>query len=147
MMVRDWLFYFYWCYKCKSSIYNYNFNPLRNEFIRYLNICVKGNGIEKLNHEEDKKDKNGKKDSENDLSNCSKENPNPDNINLSLMIDIKIKGLNLNLHPFISSNSNDEFICIKINEFDSKIRKLKINIVIIIQIIQVKKILILIKKF
>ena len=128
MIVRDWLFYFYWCYKCKSSIYNYNFNPLRNEFIRYLNICVKGNGIEKLNHEEDKKDKNGKNNSENETPKWSKENPNPDNINLSLMIDIKIKGLNLNLHPFISSNSNDGFICIKINNFDSKINLSKDNI-------------------
>ena len=121
MIVRDWLFYFYWCYKCKSSIYNYNCNPLRTEFIRYLNICVKGNGIEKLAHEEDKKDKNGKNGSENNTPKWSKENPNPDNINLSLMVDIKIKGLNLNLHPFISSNLNDEFICIKINNFDSKI--------------------------
>ena len=121
MIVRDWLFYFYWCYKCKSSIYNYNYNPLRTEFIRYLNLCVKGNGIEKLNHEEDKKDKKEKNGSEDDTPKWSKENPNPDNINLLLIVDIKIKGLNLNLHPFISSNSNDAFICIKINNFDSKI--------------------------
>ena len=81
----------------------------------------KGNGIEKLNHDEDKKDKNGKNDSENETPKWCKENPNPDKINLSLMIDIKIKGLNLNLHPFISSNYNDGFICIKINNFDTKI--------------------------
>ena len=112
MIVRDWLLFFYWCYKYKTVIYNYNYNPLRTEFNRYFNLCVKGNYTD---------DKNGKKDSENDLSNCSKENPNPDNINLSLMVDIKIEGLNLNLHPFISSNSNDGFISIKMENFDNKI--------------------------
>ena len=106
MIVRDWLLYFYLCKKCKSFKYNYSYNPLRPEFNRYYNLCVKGNNIIKINKEVDK---NGK------------ENQNPDNINLLLEVDIKIEGLNLDLHSSISSYSNDEFISIKMNNFDSKI--------------------------
>ena len=124
MMVRDWLFYFYWCHKCKSSIYNYDLNPLRSEFSRYYNLVYKNNGFEKLkdleNEKEDKKkeqqyiDDNGK-------PIWSKEKPNPDNINLIFNVDIKVKGLNLNLYPFIASKDSTEFINIKIKNLDSKI--------------------------
>jgi len=112
MIVRDWFLYFYWCYKYKKAIYNYSYNPLRTEFSRYFNLCAKGNNTE---------GNNGNKGIENDSSNYIKKVSNRDNINLSLKIDIKIKGLNLNLHPFISSNYNDRFICIKINNIDNNI--------------------------
>ena len=55
MIVRDWLYYFYWCYKCKNSLFNYNLNPLRAEFLRYLNLCLKKGGIESYNDDVDKK--------------------------------------------------------------------------------------------
>ena len=32
MLVRDWLFYFYWCQKCKHSLIGKTINPLRLEF-------------------------------------------------------------------------------------------------------------------
>ena len=54
MVVRDWLFYFYWCYKCKTSIYNFNSNPIRAEFSRFFNMYYK-NELEKLNDLEEKK--------------------------------------------------------------------------------------------
>lgn len=39
LVVRDWLYYFYWCRKCNSSIYGRGINPLRLEFIRFFNLC------------------------------------------------------------------------------------------------------------
>jgi hypothetical protein len=39
MLVRDWLYYFYWCQKCKSAIYTRAVNPLRLEFSRFYGIC------------------------------------------------------------------------------------------------------------
>ena len=123
MMVRDWLYYFYWCYKCKSSIYNYDLNPLRLEFTRFYNLFCKNKDIDKINDLDNEKEKvkKNKKKEENGKPIWSKENPNPDNINLLYTADIKIKGINLNLYPFISSKENNECISIKINNLDSKI--------------------------
>ena len=39
MIVRDWLYYFYWCQKCKSTIFGRSVNPLRLEFSRFYGIC------------------------------------------------------------------------------------------------------------
>ena len=126
MIVRDWLFYFYWCYKCKSSIYNFNSNPLRAEFSRFYNLCYK-NDIEKINDLEEENNK-GKEENKNGVGDISwtREEPNPDKINLTLNIDIKIKGINLNLNPGISSikdiiNINNEYIYIKILNPDMKL--------------------------
>ena len=123
MMVRDWLFYFYWCHKCKSSIYNYNSNELRLEFIRFYNLYYKNNDIEKVDGTESEKDKNKKIKNKDDDGKpiWSRENPNPDNINLIFSTDIKLKGINFNLYPFISSKENNEFISTKINNLDLKI--------------------------
>ena len=122
MMIRDWLFYFYWCHKCKSSIYNYNANPLRLEFTRFFNLYYKNNELEKIKESDSEKDKNKRdKNKEQDEKQWSRDNPNPDNINLLFNTDIKIKGLKLNLYPFISSKNKNEFISIKINNIDSKI--------------------------
>ena len=123
MLVRDWLYYFYWCYKCKSSIYNYDLNPLRLEFTRFYNLFCKDKEIGKIDDLEIEKEKNKKsiKKDENTKPIWSKEHPNPDNINLLYTADIKIKGINLNLYPFISSKDNNEFISIKINNLDCKI--------------------------
>ena len=120
MIVRDWLFYFYWCYKCKMSIYNFGSNPLRAEFSRFFNIYYK-NELDKINDFDENKNKNNK----NDKNIWSREKPNPDKINLSLNIDIKIKGINLNLFSNISSssnnNTNNEFISFKLINPDFKL--------------------------
>jgi hypothetical protein len=72
MIVRDWLFYFYWCQKCKSSIYGKLINPIKLEFNRFYGLCF--NQWEDLNNnklnENDKIEK--------------KEELNPDNINFKL---------------------------------------------------------------
>lgn len=39
MVVRDWLFYFYWCQKCKSTLFSRVMNPLKMEFSRFYGIC------------------------------------------------------------------------------------------------------------
>ena len=123
MMVRDWLFYFYWCHKCKSSIYNYNSNSLRLEFIRFYNLYYKNNGIEKSDSTESKKENNEKIKNKNEDGKplWTRDNPNPDNIKLIFSTDIKIKGINLCLHPFITSKDNNEFISTKFNNLDLKI--------------------------
>ena len=120
MLVRDWLFYFYWCHKCKSSIYNFNLNPLRAEFSRFINIYYQ-NELDKINDlgENDNKKINN---NENKDNIWTRERPNPDKINLILNIDIKIKGINLNLYPSIYSAKDikNEFILIKIINPDLK---------------------------
>ena len=123
MMIRDWLFYFYWCHKCKSSIYNYNSNPLRLEFTRFINLYYKNNEFDNLKDVDYEKAKNKKnKNNEQDgIPVWTRENPNPDNINLLFITDIKIKGLKLHLYPFISSKNRNEFFFIKINNIDTKI--------------------------
>ena len=132
MIVRDWLFYFYWCYKCKMSIYNFNLNPLRAEFSRFFNICYR-NELNKIGELDENKNKDNNDKKEKDV--WCKEKPNPDKINLSLNIDIKIKGINLNLFPIISSNKEiNEFISIKLTNPDAKIilseEKFEINFTI-----------------
>ena len=125
MIVRDWLFYFYWCYKCKSSIYNYNSNPLRAEFSRFYNLCYK-NEIEKDNDLDEIK-KETKKGDNKEIS-WNKENPNPNKIDLTFNLDIKLRGIILNLYSFISKNNNsnmninnNEYISIKITNPDLKL--------------------------
>ena len=125
MLVRDWLFYFYWCYKCKSSIYNFSSNPLRAEFSRFINLCFK-NDFEKTSSIDE--NKNEEKKGENKEIIWTKENPNPDKINLTLNIDIKIKGIVLNLYSFIYNKNknvkninNTEYISIKIINPDLKL--------------------------
>ena len=123
MLVRDWLFYFYWCYKCKSSIYNFNLNPLRAEFSRFFNSYYK-NDIEKMNDLDENQTEEKKV--ENMEKIWSKENPNPDKINLTFNIDIKIKGIILNLYSFIynrnkNKNLNNNDISIKITSPEMKL--------------------------
>ena len=120
MIVRDWLFYFYWCYKCKMSIYNFGSNPLRAEFSRFFNIYHK-NELDKINDLDQNKNQDNANKKEQDT--WCREKPNPDKINLSLNIDIKIKGINLNLFSPISSNKdiNNDYISIKISNPDMKL--------------------------
>ena len=111
MIVRDWLYYFYWCQKCNSTIYSRTINPLHLEFSRFYGICFNQwndtteNELKKLN---DKKNEN------------DKDELNPDNVILSLNADILIKGININFHSGIKAHNKD-YISIKIVGGDIKI--------------------------
>ena len=108
MMVRDWLFYFYWCQKCKSSIYSKTLNPIRLEFNRFYGLCF--NQWEDVNSNklnEDEKNEN-------------KDELNPDNIDLFLSFSFAIKGININFHSSIK-DINKEYISIKIIGIESKL--------------------------
>ena len=133
MLVRDWLYYFYWCRKCNSSIYGKTISPLRLEFSRFYNLCFEGiddglnNSID-LKKEKDKE--NGTKrdnvsssvaDSQFGVkkSKATDENPYPDNINMSFQGDFLVKGINVHLHTSINNNK-DDFVTMKIEGFDIK---------------------------
>ena len=109
MIVRDWLYYFYWCQKCKSTIFGRSVNPLRLEFSRFYGICFNqwedfsGNELKKM---EEKDENNGEL--------------NPDNVILSLTGDFLIKEININFHSGIK-NLNNEYISIKIGGVDIKL--------------------------
>ena len=109
MIIRDWLFYFYWCQKCKSTIYGRTINPLRLEFNRFYGICF--NQWDDSNENELKK-LNEKKNENNEL--------NPDNVILTLISEMSIKGVNINFHSDIKSNKK-EYISFKISGVDIKI--------------------------
>ena len=110
MIVRDWIYYFYWCQKCKATIYGRAINPLKLEFSRFYGICF--NQWDDLSENELKK-KNEKNDE-------NKEELNPDNVILSLVGDFLIKGININFHSGIKQNEN-EYISIKIGAVDFKL--------------------------
>ena len=107
MLVRDWLFYFYWCKKCKLSIYNKSINPIRLEFNRFYGLCF--NQWEDVNP--NKVNENEKKD---------EEPINPDNIELFLSFNFAIKGININFHTSIK-DINREYITIKLIGIESKL--------------------------
>ena len=111
MVVRDWLFYFYWCQKCKSTLFSRVMNPLKMEFSRFYGICF--NQWDDLSPDELKK-KNENKDEE------KNENLNPDNVVLFAIGDILIKGMNLNIHSSINQ-PNKEYISLNANGIEVKI--------------------------
>ena len=124
MLVRDWLYYFYWCKKCNSSIYGKTINPLRLEFSRFYNLCF--NDIIEINNSIDlKKEKDKDKESvstigntnnpNNPISKSTDDNPNPDNINLSFVGEFLVKGVNINLHISREHNINNTNTNNKIN--------------------------------
>ena len=108
MLVRDWLFYFYWCQKCKSSIYNKSINPIRLEFNRFYGLCF--NQWEDLNSNKLNENENNEKEEE----------LNPDNIELFLSINFALKGININIHSSIKDISK-EYISLKIIGIESKL--------------------------
>ena len=119
MMVRDWFFYFYWCYKCKTSIFNTGANPIRIEFTRYYNIYCKKESFSNFDNVFEKQNKNENINNAEPPS-WSPERPNPDNINLALSVEAKIKSFNFNMHPS-SHLSNNDFISTKINNLSLKL--------------------------
>ena len=108
MMVRDWLFYFYWCQKCKSSIYGKSINPIRLEFNRFYGQCF--NQWEDINP--NKLNENDKKEKEEEL--------NPNNINLFLSFNFSLKGININFHTSIKDISK-KYLSLKILGIESKL--------------------------
>ena len=139
MLVRDWLFYFYWCQKCKLSLIGKKINPLRLEFSRFYNLCFNyqndffNNNLNILDSKENNSNNINNnintniplvdipKNSENKVG---IEDYNPDKINMSYISDINIKSININLHP-CHKNSNIDYICIKINNIEIKLSLLK----------------------
>ena len=124
MLVRDWFYYFYWCKKCNSSIYNKSLNPLRLEFSRFFNLCFTDIDINSNNLENNKDSKSVSTIGNNNKSNQgpkpTEDNPNPDNIIISFIGEFLIKGVNIYLHPNIS-NKVKEFTVIKINGIEVKL--------------------------
>lgn len=128
MLVRDWLFYFYWCQKCKLSLIGKKINPLRLEFSRFYNLCFSYPNELFYNNNNNNNNNNFLEKAENIASSIPKtdenkvgiEDYNPDKINISYISDFTIKGLNINLHPS-TQNANLDFISIKINNIDIKI--------------------------
>ena len=101
MLVRDWLFYFYWCQKCKYSLIGKKINPLRLEFSRFYNLCfnfqndfMNNNSLNVLENNENKIKQINKAEIPNIPNDPDKkgiEDYNPDKINLSYICDINIK--------------------------------------------------------
>ena len=139
MLVRDWLYYFYWCQKCKLSLIGKKINPLRLEFSRFYNLCFNyqndffNNNLNILDSKENNSNNINNnintniplvdipKNSENKVG---IEDYNPDKINMSYISDINIKSININLHP-CHKNPNIDYICIKINNIEIKLSLLK----------------------
>ena len=139
MLVRDWLFYFYWCQKCKLSLIGKKINPLRLEFSRFYNLCFNyqndffNNNLNILDSKENNSNNiNGDVNTNIPLVDIPKnsenkvgiEDYNPDKINMSYISDISIKSININLHP-CHKNPNIDYICIKINNIEIKLSLLK----------------------
>ena len=139
MLVRDWLYYFYSCQKCKLSLIGKKINPLRLEFSRFYNLCFNyqndffNNNLNILDSKENNSNNINNnintniplvdipKNSENKVG---IEDYNPDKINMSYISDINIKSININLHP-CHKNPNIDYICIKINNIEIKLSLLK----------------------
>ena len=111
MIVRDWLYYFYWCQKCKTTIFGKSVNPLRLEFSRFYGLCFNqwedfsGSELKKMNEKKEEEDQ---------------EELNPDNVILFLIGDILVKGVTINFHNGIN-NRNNEYISAKIGGVEMKI--------------------------
>ena len=114
MQVRDWLYYFFWCNKCKSSIYTKMMNPLRVEFSRFYGLCFKNY----MNYNSLDSYENIKQNAKNE--NITENNKNPDKIKISLISEIKLKSLNVNFNSLLNNN-NENYINLKINTIDFKI--------------------------
>ena len=118
MLVRDWLFYFYWCQKCKLSLIGRKINPLRLEFSRFYSLCFANNNLMcnsiVSDNAENNNNNNGRQ------NEVGIEDYNPDKINISYIGDILIKGFVINIHPSAKS-VNLDFTSIKIGGVEMKI--------------------------
>ena len=125
MIVRDWLFYFYWCQKCKLSLIGRKINPLRMEFSRFYNLCFNNKDEFQFHNDFNALDnKESKKEESNGQNKVGIEDYNPDKINISYINEMSIKGFNINLHPSIKSKNLD-FTSMKIGGIEIKITLLR----------------------
>lgn len=110
MLVRDWLYYFYWCKQCNTSLHGKTLNPLRGEFSRFYSLYFEGWEKKKVQGEEEKDKKENK-------------NPNPDNVDISFVGQFLIKSINVYLHHTLSQNKGDkkDWACFNMNGFEIKI--------------------------
>ena len=140
MLVRDWINYFYWFQKSKNGEKIKIINPLRTEFVRFYNICIKKMDI----HEKDKKNISKEKEiskknprSQNKTSTLNpeieetlkekKESEDkliPNNFEFSSRIDLLIKGLNLCMYPNLKDKFQ-EYISLSVNGLEIKIKLAK----------------------
>ena len=123
MIVRDWLFYFYWCQKCKLSLIGRKINPLRMEFSRFYSLCFTNNDFHCDSIAPDNID-NKNNNNQNEENKVGIEDYNPDKINISYIGDILIKGFVINIHPLIKA-SNLDFTSMKIGGIEMKITLMK----------------------
>ena len=138
MLVRDWINYFYWFQKSKNGERIKIINPLRTEFVRFYNICIKKMDIhEKKEEKKDEKkleqNKNGEekasiptpKDKETPQGNKEPEEKLiPKNFEFSSRIELLIKGLNLKMFPSLEG-INFNHISLSVNGIEIKIRLAK----------------------
>ena len=125
MIVRDWLFYFYWCQKCKLSLIGRKINPLRMEFSRFYSLCFTNNDFYCDSIAQDNIDnKNNNNNIQNEENKVGIEDYNPEKINISYISDILIKGFVINIHPLIKT-SNLDFTSMKMGGIEMKISLMK----------------------
>ena len=127
MLVRDWLFYFYWCQKCKLSLIGRKINPLRLEFSRFFSLCFSSNNDFQSNslvqdNNENNNNNNQNQQNQNDENKVEIKDYNPDKIKITFIADASIKGVIINLHPLSkTSNSKLDFTSMKIGGIEMKI--------------------------
>ncbi len=127
MIVRDWLFYFYWCQKCKLSLIGRKINPLRMEFSRFYSLCFTNNDFHCDSIAQDNienKNNNNNNSIQNEENKVGIEDYNPEKINISYISDILIKGFVINIHPLVKT-SNLDFTSMKIGGIEMKISLMK----------------------
>ena len=138
MLVRDWINYFYWFQKSKNGERIKIINPLRTEFVRFYNICIKKMDIHEK--KEEKKDEKKLEQNKNEEEKAStptpkdKETPQgnkepeekliPKNFEFSSRIELLIKGLNLKMFPSLEG-INFNHISLSVNGIEIKIRLAK----------------------
>ena len=149
MLVRDWINYIYWFQKSKNGEKRKIINPLRTEFVRFYNICIKKMDIheKKDDNNQPKDDKEQKKEKENkEKKTNSKERVQtptltptpgedetpqgkkeegekliPKDLEFSSRIELLIKGFNVHMHSSLESIAN-EYISLTVNGIEIKIK-------------------------
>ena len=149
MLVRDWINYIYWFQKSKNGEKRKIINPLRTEFVRFYNICIKKMDIheKKDDNNQPKDDKEQKKEKENKEKKtnskervqtptltptpCEDETPQgkkeegekliPKDLEFSSRIELLIKGFNVHMHSSLESIAN-ECVSLTVNGIEIKIK-------------------------
>lgn len=109
MIVRDWLYYFYWCKRGSETVSAKAATPLRMEFNRYYKICILKDTKPRQENDsallvsranvavaEEKKD-----------NAPTAQNPNPDNVKINFICEFLVKSVNITLHPSLASAVGD----------------------------------------